>query len=380
MAYLANNFYTGDGTTSVFTFSFDVISSSDVRLEIDGEVINKTDLTYPWQLDSLTSPSQVEFTGSVPSLGAEVRIYRDTPRSDVYKVFTNEPLNNEDLTNSFKKLLFIEQEGRDAQQLAEDLFDSAGVVPAPTDDDQFLISEDGTWQVRSSEQALEALGLNQTADAVFNSVTSDEITTGSLSATSATISYLEASGFVNTLALDDVGQDFNRVLFENANAVYLNANGYHFKVDNVDRWRIEKTPLTQVLHNYGDSLPPEIQEDSTAIGLALSGQSKVIAHNTTKGWASVSGTGGTPGLNTDAPLFGVSAVSKIGTGQYRISYDSNVFPDSSTTKNLILIPKLYTTTNGQRMVGIADRQNTYFDVSIYDNTTLVDNDFTVEMF
>ena len=91
-------------------------------------------------------------------------------------------------------------------------------------------------------------------------------------------------------------------------------------------------------------------------------------------------TGGTPGLNTDAPLFGVSAVSKIGTGQYRISYDSNVFPDSSTTKNLILIPKLYTTTNGQRMVGIADRQNTYFDVSIYDNTTLVDNDFTVEMF
>lgn len=370
--------YVTNGSTDTFLFDppFEVLLPGDVQVFINGERKFKNDLTYPWDVDSQSNPTSVVFT-SPPAADLTLRISRSTDRDDVYKTFTNEPLNANDLTNSFKKILFIEQEGYDDFLEAEDLFNNTGTVPSPgegEEDDFFLVSQDGIWQPRSTAQTKDLLGIGNGSDLDVNDILADSVSATSVSAVSATLENVDLSTVIGGFLIQDDGQDNSRFQILNNNPFYLKGAEIIFEVDAEEVFRVENTN-NPILHNYGDSLPSEFNQ--ALVPIALSGSGKVVANNTMKGWGTVTGAATTPALSDE---FGVSAVTDLGTGSFKVDLDTDVLAAGST---YIIIPSLYTQPNGNYTIGITARTTSSFTVSIFQDpagTTLTDVDFQFQIF
>ena len=69
--------FTGDGSTAVFTFSFDYMKRAHVAVKVDGATkVDGTD--YDW-----TADKQITFkAGKIPVSGEKILIIRDTPEND----------------------------------------------------------------------------------------------------------------------------------------------------------------------------------------------------------------------------------------------------------------------------------------------------------
>ena len=370
--------YITDGSTDTYLFNppFEVQLPGDVDVYINGAQKLKNDLTYPWDVDSESNPTSVVFT-SAPAAGLTLRISRSTDRDSVYKTFTNEPLNANDLTNSFKKILFIEQEGYDDFNEAEELFSNTGSVPSPgpgEEDNTFLASLGGVWETRSVAQVKDILGLGNTSQLDVGNVLADSVSATSVSAVSATLENVELSTVIGGFIIQDDGQDYSRLQVLNNNPLYLKGAEFIFKIDDSEVFRIENQ-LYPVLHTYGDSIPTSLP--AANVPLALSGTGKVVASNTTKGWGTVRNTATTPTLSD---TFGVSAVTDLGTGTFKLDLDTDVLVAADT---YIIIPSLYTQPNGAYSIGITSRTSSYFVVSVWQDSlgsTLTDVDFQFQIF
>lgn len=389
--------YQGTGSRTNFgPIPFDVISQADIKLEINDVIIERDDATYPWAPDSLSNPTAVVITGSAPPLGAEVIVFRDTPRDNIYKTFTNEPLNAEDLNNSFKQILFIEQEGYDDYLEAEELFEGAGNAPLPgegQEDDFFLVSEGGLWQIRSPAFVLDTLGLGIDSNATFGTIKSASVSATDVSSLSATIGNATISNVSGGLVIYDDGQDYTRIrnLSNNPFIIGTTQQGsIVFKPGNEEVFRIQPRVFDNagLLHNYGDTLPNYLDQttfgQNNKVSLALSGSGKVVAANTTKGWGTVSGTAAAGTIGLTPETYGVSAVTRTNTGQYRLVLDTDVFAKTDATR-LIVNLNLYEIPAGAYTIGVNGRSGAAgrFDVYVFSDTlgtTAADADFQFQLF
>ena len=100
MATISNN-YTGDGSTTNYSFTFEYLEQSEVKVTLDG--VATTAFTF-------ANATTLSFT-SAPANGVDILIYRDT-NVDVVKAtfFPGSAIKAEDLNNNFTQNNFAVQE------------------------------------------------------------------------------------------------------------------------------------------------------------------------------------------------------------------------------------------------------------------------------
>ena len=110
-------YYTGDGATTDFTYSYGYISTSHVSVKIDGVLTT----TYIW-----FSPTVIRFT-TAPSSGALIFIYRSTsPGTRLVTYETGTTMTKVILEADSKQAFYLMQEALDGQSLfmTQDVADS----------------------------------------------------------------------------------------------------------------------------------------------------------------------------------------------------------------------------------------------------------------
>ena len=104
------NTYTGDGSTSLFSFTFPYIDEADVNVTVDGTATT----AY-----SFANATTIQMT-TAPATGAAIRIFRDTD-SSVTKAafFAGSAIRSRDLNDNFTQSLYISQESQNVAAAAE---------------------------------------------------------------------------------------------------------------------------------------------------------------------------------------------------------------------------------------------------------------------
>ena len=95
------NTYTGDDSTTLYSFTFPYIKEDDIKVSLDGVDTNQY---------TLANATQVQFT-TAPSLNQAIRIYRVT-NTDASQAtfFSGSSIRAEDLNNNQNQILYATQE------------------------------------------------------------------------------------------------------------------------------------------------------------------------------------------------------------------------------------------------------------------------------
>jgi hypothetical protein len=107
MSLLTEKLSNGDGTTAAFTFQFEYLKESDVKVEVGG-VLQTQDTHY-----TFTSLTEITFTANnIPPSGTNnVRIFRDTDITNLQaEFFAGSAIRAQDLNSDFDQNLFKVQE------------------------------------------------------------------------------------------------------------------------------------------------------------------------------------------------------------------------------------------------------------------------------
>ena len=108
-AIAVDNTYTGNGVTTLYSFTFPYISEDDVKVSLD-DVIT-TEYTF-------ANATQISFD-SAPADGVEIRIYRDTNIEAIPNVFyPGSAVRARDLNDNFTQTLYVIQENTDSADKA----------------------------------------------------------------------------------------------------------------------------------------------------------------------------------------------------------------------------------------------------------------------
>ena len=122
-APIIENNYTGDGSTVLFSFTFEYIEATDIEVSVDSVTVATT--AY-----SLANATTVEFV-TAPAVGAAIRIYRNTtvttPKAEF---FPGSAIRAQDLNDNFEQILFVTQEADAISERAEAAADAAEIATA----------------------------------------------------------------------------------------------------------------------------------------------------------------------------------------------------------------------------------------------------------
>jgi hypothetical protein len=360
MAFLSKIDYTTQESQTDYAAP-KALLESDLRMIIDEVDIPQTDGTYPWSVTTLGDNSFTVVFDSAPAAGLALRISRDTDKTGLYKIFSNAPLNATDLNQSFRKILYIEQEAYDVLTEVSGLFAQTGNVPNPgtgEENDYMPITEGGNWVVKGPTAIKIAMDLDIGSDVQFSSVTApnvlaDNFTVDSVSATTMTFNTIKGD-----LTLSSAGSEIGQVQVESPLKLSLKAdNDIQLKVGDATPWRFTKGSGSMYLLTNYDPLPAGYNTNNGSI--ILSGTDSVVtAANTPNAFALVSGTTDSPYLTSNRNNYNVSSMTKTGTGDYTLKFNLNTFADvyyiptfslHSTSTNFIMFDVFSTSTSEMRV-------------------------------
>ena len=98
---ITQNTYTGNGSTTTYSFTFQYLKTTDIKVSLDGVV------TTAYTLSNATT---VTFT-TAPASGAAIRIFRDTNTDNLNATFyPGSAIRSSDLNNNFTQNLYVTQE------------------------------------------------------------------------------------------------------------------------------------------------------------------------------------------------------------------------------------------------------------------------------
>ena len=91
MATITEEFYTGDGTTTLFTFPFEYITKDDVKVSLNDVDTN---------LYTYANATTIQMN-TAPAVDVRIRIYRDTNVDDLKaEFFSGSSIRAQDLNNN----------------------------------------------------------------------------------------------------------------------------------------------------------------------------------------------------------------------------------------------------------------------------------------
>ena len=98
---IVENLYTGNGSTTLYSFTFPYLDESHVKVTLNGT---------PTTAYVFASATSLQFT-SAPGAGVAIRIYRETDDTDLEATFfPGSSIRASDLNNDFDQLLYLGQE------------------------------------------------------------------------------------------------------------------------------------------------------------------------------------------------------------------------------------------------------------------------------
>ena len=101
------NTFAGNGTTGPFSFTFEYIDESDVKVSIDGTTQATTAYTFP-------TASTIQFVSLTPTASQTIRIFRETDVDDLKATFfAGSSIRSQDLNDNFEQNNFAVQEIKD---------------------------------------------------------------------------------------------------------------------------------------------------------------------------------------------------------------------------------------------------------------------------
>lgn len=104
------NTYTGNGSTTLYSFTFPYIEESDVYVTLDGTATT----AY-----SYANATQIEFT-TAPASGVAIRIYRQTSSAEQKaNFFAGSAIRARDLNDNFTQTLYLSQESGNVSDAAD---------------------------------------------------------------------------------------------------------------------------------------------------------------------------------------------------------------------------------------------------------------------
>ena len=113
---VTQNLYTGNGSTTQYSFSFPYLAESDIKVSLDGT------LTTAYSLANATTIN----LNSAPGNGVAIRIFRETNDSALNATFyAGSAIRSVDLNDNFTQNLYVTQEARDESTSATTIANTA---------------------------------------------------------------------------------------------------------------------------------------------------------------------------------------------------------------------------------------------------------------
>ena len=110
---VTENAYTGNGSTTNYSFTFPYLNSTDIEVQVDAVV------TTAWSLANATT---IQFT-SAPASGAKIKILRTTSVDSLTATFyAGSAIKSEDLNDIYTQNLYVTQE------IGNRSFENTGIV------------------------------------------------------------------------------------------------------------------------------------------------------------------------------------------------------------------------------------------------------------
>mgnify|MGYP003132717281 FL=1 len=114
--------YTGNGSTTTYSFTFPYLAQTDVKAKINGTTQNTTEYTFP-------TATTLQFN-TAPANGASIIIFRDTDNSTRQATFyAGSSIKSSDLNDNFDQILYT------AQEVDENALSAQGGTPMQTNFD-----------------------------------------------------------------------------------------------------------------------------------------------------------------------------------------------------------------------------------------------------
>ena len=170
MAFTTKNEYTGDGSNTLFSFTFPYIEFSDVKVSVD-EVLQDPLTEY-----AFVNATTIGFTDA-PSNGSSIVIFRQTSSDELkFTFFPGSSIRARDLNDNFTQTLFSVQESEtgatDATEAAEEAAASAKIAADAAEE---AATQAGEAQTAAAEAVLTANRAEEAANNAEESATDAEI-------------------------------------------------------------------------------------------------------------------------------------------------------------------------------------------------------------
>ena len=157
MAYTTENNYTGNGSTVLYSFTFQYLETTDIKVSIDQ--VATTAYT-------IASATQIQFN-TAPASGAAIRIYRDTDVTDLRaEFFSGSAIRAQDLNEDFQQVLFNTQE-------------TSSLVGGKWDKTVDTISSTEAWSASDDTKLATTKATEARIDAKLSTKVNDDVVAGS---------------------------------------------------------------------------------------------------------------------------------------------------------------------------------------------------------
>ena len=197
------HFYTGNGSTTTYAYTFPYYKTSDIKVTWDGAL--KTESTHY----NVTGTNIVFTSGNVPGNNVVIHIYRETDVDTSKATFApGSSIRATDLNNQGTQLLYAAQEVQGQQLIAGDIKDGAitsakildgTIATADIADNAITAAKLATSSIDATNLAANSVGASELADnSVDTAAIVDDAVTSAKIATGAVIADGLASNAVTT--------------------------------------------------------------------------------------------------------------------------------------------------------------------------------------
>jgi len=191
---ITENTYTGNGTTTSYSFSFPYIKKEDVKVTLD--TIGTTDFTI-----NANTPTQVDFN-TAPGNNVVIRIYRETDTTATSSTFfPGSAIRAQDLNKNFEQSLFIgQEEANKIQDVISGGIADGSVTTAKIADGAVTTAKLAPGAINVADGSITEAKL-ATGAVTTNKVANDAVTEAKLANNAVTTTKLN-NGAVTTAKLD----------------------------------------------------------------------------------------------------------------------------------------------------------------------------------